>query len=354
MNIYSTATLLGALQEMTPASSFLKDRYAPTQALTDVFNSEEILVEMRDGERRMAPFVTEYNNGVPVSRIGQRMVSYTPPTVAPQRPLTIDDIKKRGFGEALLGSMSPEQRAAQLAIRDMSEMDEMITRREEWMVAEALINNAINVYAIGDDVDKARKDLIKFYEGDSNPATVEVSDEWTADYERIDEDIKNMILMLVNRGLPAEDLICAPDVAQAIIDNKKIAAQLDNRRYFLGEVAPTITAPGASLVAQLNIFGYNINVIAYTENYMDADGTIKPFMPEGTAVLTAPGAYRTVYGAVTQVEQADGEFHTYAGARVPKFTASADNNTRLLTLSSRPLVVPNNVNPAIVTNVLDK
>lgn len=355
MNIYSTAALLLAIQQLTPASSFLKDRYAPTVAEADLFNSEEVLVEMRDGDRRVAPFVMEYTYGVPVSRKGQTMRSYTPPTVAPSRPLTMDDITKRGFGEALFGDKSPEERAALLAARDLSELSDMITRREELMVAQALTQNAVDVAAIGDDVDKSQSARISYYNTEvhkTNPAEVEISGEWDdPTYDKIDKDIKEMILMLTENGLAATDLICSPDVAQAILDNEKIQKLLDNRRYFLGEVAPVLEGQGASNVATLNIFGYNINVIAYTETYQNDEGKNVPFMPSGSCVLTAPGAYRTVYGAVTQVEQSDGEFHTYTGARVPKFVANPTDNSRILTVTSRPLVVPNNINPAIVANV---
>ena len=66
----------------------------------------------------------------------------------------------------------------------------------------------------------------------------------------------------------------------------------------------------------------------------------------------APAAGRTVYGAITQVEQSDGEFHTYAGRRVPKYVSSAEGNSRTLTISSRPLMIPNNKNPFIVADVL--
>ena len=52
------------------------------------------------------------------------------------------------------------------------------------------------------------------------------------------------------------------------------------------------------------------------------------------------------------MEQADGEFHTYAGRRVPKYVSSAEGNTRTLTISSRPLLIPNNKNPWIVADVL--
>ena len=84
----------------------------------------------------------------------------------------------------------------------------------------------------------------------------------------------------------------------------------------------------------------------------DDEGNDKLYIPSGKCVLTAPGAGRTAYGAVSQVEQSDGEFHTYAGRRVPKYVSSAEGNSRTLTISSRPLMIPNNKNPFIVADVL--
>ena len=66
----------------------------------------------------------------------------------------------------------------------------------------------------------------------------------------------------------------------------------------------------------------------------------------------APGAGHTAYGAVSQVEQSAGEFHTYTGRRVPKYVSSAEGNSRTLTISRRPLMIPNNKNPFIVADVL--
>ena len=127
---------------------------------------------------------------------------------------------------------------------------------------------------------------------------------------------------------------------------------LDNRRYELGSVAPEELAPGAAIMARLNINGRIISVISYDETYTDDDGNDQLYIPSGKCILTAPAAGRTCYGAVSQVEQADGEFHTYAGRRVPKYVSSAEGNTRTLTISSRPLLIPNNKNPWIVADVL--
>ena len=97
---------------------------------------------------------------------------------------------------------------------------------------------------------------------------------------------------------------------------------------------------------------YILTLTSQTETRTDDEGNDKLYIPSGKCVLTAPGAGRTAYGAVSQVEQSDGEFHTYTGRRVPKYVSSAEGNSRTLTISSRPLMIPNNKSPFIVADVL--
>ena len=347
IDIYSTGRLIMALEGINPASSFLRDRYFPTGA-GDIFNTEKVLVEYKDGDRRLAPFVTPYENGFPVTRTAVQMTEYMPPTVAPKRPITIDDVTKRGFGEALFGEMSPQQRAQILAMDDLSDLDAMITRREEAMAAETMLDNGCKMVELGDDDTAGVENEVRFYSEASNPAAIaSVTTKWDATGADILADMGKMVQMLTQNGLPAKDFVCSPDVADAIVNNEAVQKLLDNRRYDLGEVAPELEATGASVMCVLNIRGHRISVISYDEMYAGADGTLTPYIPSGCGVMTAPGAGRTIYGAVNQIEQADGLLHTYAKARVPKYVANADGNVRTLTLTARPLLVPNNKNPWI-------
>ena len=351
IDIYSTARLIQAVEGINPASSFLRDTYFPSGA-ADVFNTEQVLVEYKDGDRRLAPFVTPYQNGFPMTRTATEMSAYTPPTVAPKRPITLDDINKRGFGEALFGSVSPQQRAQLLAMGDLSDLDRAITRREEWMCAQVMTENGVTLTQLADDDATGTPGVVKYYSEVSNPAAVSVATKWDAAGADILGDMAEMVLKLTRAGLPAQDFVCSPDVADAVINDEAIQKMLDNRRYDLGEVAPRVEAPGASLICVLNVRGRNIRVISYDEVYTDEDGEAQTYIPEGTGVMTAPRAGHTLYGAVSQIEQADGEFHTYGKRRVPKYVANADGNVRTITLSARPLPAPLNKNPFIVAKSL--
>lgn len=348
-DVYSTGRLLMAVQEMDRADSFLRDRYFPTTP-ADVFNTEEIFIDYRDSDMKLAPFVAEHKKGVNVLRDGFETSRYTPPTVAPRRTITLDDLKGRGFGEALFGTMSPAQREQVLALQDLAELDRMITRREESMAAETMLNNAVVVKAVGDDAANTVDYEVRYFKGSANQAVYTPTKKWDDASATILADLSAAVRKLAERGLPASDLVCSPDVADAIVNNEQVQKLLDNRRYDLGQVAPTLSAPGAAVVAQLNVSGYLVNVIAYAQTYRDDKGATQAYMPSGSAVLTAPGAGRTLYGAVNQIEQADGVVHTYANSRVPKFLADANNDVRTLTLTARPLTVPNNRDPWISFN----
>lgn len=351
-NFYETHTLLMAVEQLTPASSFLRDRYFPTNVASDVFATDDVLVEYKDGSKKLAPFVAPRKGGVAILRNGYKMERYTPPFVAPKRALSFDDLNKRGFGEALYSKLTPAQRQQTLILKDADELGELITRREELMAAETLLNNGCVMKHIADDADVNDEMEIRFYDGEQNPAFFTPAKKWSDPSANIIADLGVMIRMLTAKGLRASELVCAPDVADAIVNNEQIKELLNNRRYEIGSVEPETLAAGAAIVAKLNIGGRIISVISYDETYTDDDGNDKQYIPAGKCILTAPACGRTLYGAVTQVEQADGEFHTYAGKRVPKYLANAEGNTRSLTISSRPLLIPNHKNAFIAADVI--
>ena len=340
IDLYTTRNLAACIQGIDPASSFLRDRYF-TAGPMSTFKTERVLVEYREGSRRLAPFVYRRKDGVIMDRTGSSMREYMPPTIAPKRAITEDDITKRGFGEALFGdSITPAQRSMTLAAMDLAEMDREITRREEWMAAQVMLDNGCVMSEYGDDADVDNENEIHFYSGSSNPASYSVTTKWDATGAKIYEDLAAMVKMLTTNGLPASDFVCAPDVADAIVNDETIYKMLDNRRIDLGEISPRLMSDSASVVAVLNVRGRNISIISYDETYKDDDGTVKTYMPSGCGVMTAPGAGRRYYGAVNQLEQADRQWHTYSGARVPKYLADSKDEVRTIKLTSRPLLAP--------------
>jgi hypothetical protein len=351
--IYRTQTMIGAVQQLPTHRTFLRDRYFPCTPSTDIFPTEEVLIEYRDGSKKIAPVVMPRKGGINVRREGYRTERYTPPFVAPKRGLTIDDLNKKGFGENLYSQITPEQREAQVLGQDLSELGVLIDGREEYMAAQVMLTNGCVLKQYADEYGgKYEEYAIQFYDG-SNDAAFTTANKWNTSDADIYGDIAAMIQVLSSKGLAAEDLVMSPDVAPVIINNETIRRLLDIRNVNVGTIAPIELPEGASRLGVINVYGKNVNLIVYDEQYEDEEtGKLTNYMGSGNVVLSAPAAGRSLYGAVAQIEQADGRFHTYMASRVPKYTADADNEIRTLKVSARPLLIPKNKSPWISASVL--
>jgi hypothetical protein len=350
--IYETPTMLAALSQKPPIVTFLRDRYFPTDA-TSIFGADDVLLDIKKGGAKLAPVVIPHKDGITVERDAYRTERVTPAFVAPKRNLTADDLKKRQFGEALFIGATPEQRSANFLASDLAELDEMITRREEYIASRAILGNGYTLVQYADEYGKKGEDYdIRFYEEDDNPATYTPADLWNTDEADILKDITAMVRKLTAQGLPAVDLIGAPDAIDALLSNEPLLRLLDNRNVNVGELSPTLAAPGVSNYGHLAGGGSILNLFSYEGQYQDdTDGEIKSLFPTGYIAITAPGAGRAYYGAITQMEP-DEELHTFAGTRIPKYVANRGTDSRELRLASRPLFAPAAINPWISAKVL--
>ena len=135
INFFDNVILQAISEEIVPKVSFFKDRYFPTGA-GDIFKANEVLTEYRSGDRKLAAFVDQKAGDIPIGRRSYEVHSYKPAYIAPSRLLTLDELTKRGFGEALYPGMDEAQRAARLLADDMNDVENRIARREEWMAAD--------------------------------------------------------------------------------------------------------------------------------------------------------------------------------------------------------------------------
>ena len=353
INIYTTKTMLAAVKQMKPATSFLRDRYFPSGA-GDLFPTEEVLVEYKDATgNKMAPVVLPRKGSISVERDGYTTSKMTPPLVAPSRPLTIDDLNRKQMGENLFSDRSPAQRQAEILAQDLADFDAMHTNREEYIAAECMFNNGyvLRQYADKYGEGEYKEYELKFYSEGANPAVYAPSVKWDAtDSDKL-ADLYQAILMLTSKGNNATEVLLGADAAEELLDDAKIKELMDLARYNIGEIAPTALPQGAARLGRLNIRGRMIDLLTYDGTYLDEEtGEVKPYVPAKKICVTAPGAGRGLYGAVTQMEL-DHQWHTHMGRRVPRYWADKDG--RDLTVSSRPLFVPRTKNPFITATVLD-
>lgn len=347
LNFFDNYVLMALTEEIVPKASFFRDRYFPTEA-GDIFAADKVLTEYMKGDRKMACFVAERVGDIPVERRGYEIHEYKPAYIAPSRILTIDDLKKRGFGEALFNGSTPAERAAKLQLKDLSELDARIARREEWMAVQTMINNGCTIQEYLDAKTTGEKRLIQFYDRTSEHIYT-VANKWNAASGDIFGDVRSMCYTLSKRGLPAVDLVVGIDVADVILSNDKLVKLLDkNSGIIVGEIRQQLSPyPGVVYMGTLNFGGFMLNLISVNETFVNDSNSTEKYFPATSAIVTAPGCGHMMYGQITQINYGATDYTTYAAKRVSKFVLDQDNDTRKLRLGSRPLAAPKNYCPYI-------
>lgn len=356
MNLYDTLTMLEGIKAAKPAPSFLKDNYFPT-AQGDIFTTEKVTVDFEnDTTDKLAPAVVK--GAVPVQRDGFQAHEYTAPLIAPSMELSIEQLNRRVFNESIVSSQTPEQREAQYLADDLKKLDTMITRTEEYMAAQTLLNNAYSIkqYVNGYGTTLAQDFAINFF-GDgksANQAVYTPSAAWSKTSDKILSDIAAMCKILKKKGLAATDVIMGANAGDIFLQNTVIRDILDNRRLQLvaDAINPTQVAPGSTYVGRINAKGNMVDVYIYDATYTDVDGAEKYFFDADKIVVTSKAVGRTAYGAVSQYEENATEATTYAAARVPHVIVNRRDGIRELVEQSRPLVMPKHLNAAISAAVI--
>lgn len=354
-------TLLRSLEILQPVPHFLRDRYAP-RSNDKVFNTNTVLVEIKDGDRKIAPYVLKSADGVIYDRDGYRMHEFEPATTAVGKILTIDDLEHRGYGEAPYANTTAEQRAAKLIAEDTAELAEKIDRLEEKATADVLLNNA---FVFEETIDGKKGTGLKkkmcFYDFEDesnnkkNPAELTLTKSWDTTEEggkQILADLHTMITKLTSRGMPATEVLVSPDVADILFNNEYIQKLLDNRRIEVGGIKPEELAPYPEVykLMRLNVRGRELDILVYEGTYTDAEGKNVPFLPEGTVLVLSPSIIGFNYAPIIQMEK-DENWHTYTQPKVPRIFADVRASMRQYELRSRLVPIPMNYCPVTFAKV---
>lgn len=344
LDFFDTYTLVKIFDKHKPENTFFKDRYFPTRS-GDIFNSDKVLIEYRNHNRKMAPFVSRRVGDIPLDREGFQIHEFAPPYIGVSRTMSEDDLKQRGFGEALYSNSTPAQRAARLQLEDMVDLDEAITRREEWMCVQTMLNNECEVQEYVDKKTKGEKNIVRFYDGTSDH-TYTTANKWNSANGNAYADICAMAKQLIANGLPAADLILGSDAAEQLLKDPEILKRLDaNLAINSGVINENLEYPGVVSMGRLNFHGIKLNIFDVSESYEDDNGVTQTYFPTTSAMVTAPKCGHMMYGRISQIPYLGKIHETFAKKRVPKFLVEDD--VRKLRLGSRPLAAPLNYCPYI-------
>lgn len=338
-----TLTQLRSIERLEPVPSFFHDAFVGSNI--ELCGTEKAEWDYRKGSVRMAPFVAPNVGGVVMARQGFEEQYVKFPKITPERPVTMDDIGGRTFGEAVYGGMTPQQRALKLMAEDLTYLRNAIQLRKEWMVAQVVTTGTLDIIEFTGN-GFARPSHRVDYKFTNRYAPVKTWDDPDADPL---EDLNEMTEIVHEGQGQVEVILMAPDVAKAFLRHKKVLERMDILRANFGQIKPRWQS---NSLRYLGTDENGVEMYVYAGKYLDDDGIQKPFMPNGTVYAGPRKMLRSLYGPVTQVETPNGSHITYIAKEVPLRYSSVDNNMTMQRLTSRPMFVPNNIDEWAIGKVL--
>ena len=348
ISIFDPRTMGKIVERMPKVHTFLLSTFFRN---VKTFVTPSVDVDFKKGNRALAPFVHPKMGGKTIPNKGFQTKTYTPPLVGPNKITTVADLQGRVAGENIYSGKTPAERAVQKLAEDLKELDEMITRREEWMAAQAFFTGKIPIIGEGlneeIDFNFTNKEILAAARRWTNAASDPV-----ADLERWYKHVQKTGFVNPN--------ICLMDdgVVNAFINHEKVKSVLDVSAYDLAVIKPRQLPNGATYVGTIRKLA--LDIYQYNEWYLDDwSNPEKPvqvsLVPEKKlALLSTAADYSRYYGAVTILDgkKVVEEFKTVEGSRVPDSWTERNPARRFVQLNSQPLVVPHEVDSWFVAEVI--
>lgn len=345
MDIYSTRAQLAAIELQERIYTFLYDTFAHENAPVE---DDKAIYDYRKGTERMAPVVHPGAGGVVMPRDGYSTREIGFATIAPERIIENSDLLGRAFGEKILGAMTPQDRERKMLARDQVEMRQAIQRRREHMIRQVLLTGKLNLFEYTNEGRSVQPTLVADYGFTNNFAPVTA---WNQSGAKINDDMKAIYDIAYEGGGSVDIIVVSPDVANAILADEAYLKLLDIRNADAGSVNAKYLDKGVRFVGK-NIDG--VDIYSLSGKYLDDDGQRKDMLPAGTLIAGSRGMLEVYHGPVTQVEKEDSEavHKTYIKKEVPLRYGSIASNAIKNRITSRPTVVPRNVDGWVIASVL--
>jgi hypothetical protein len=336
--LYRTSVLIESFSQIPSAPSFLKDNLFPRVVTS---SSDLVSVEFYKGNQRLAPYCSRYSKGTSVPREKEQLQFFSPSFVKPVRLLTADELFYKSAPQPAAGG--PENRDALLLARDFTELDQLISRREEWMASEYLFTGKVK--CVDGDSGELVAELIYGTVSKTTPAKA-----WTDPTADPLADLRGALRLVSGAcGASADLIVMGKSAADAFESNANVVQAYDKLRISPGELSAKNVSWGVQSLGTYRGLPLYVN----ESEYQDSDGSMKPFVPADNVLIAASslsGCFS--YAGVPQVDQDERSLQVYEGARIPLISYENMEDFRKFRLSSRPVPVPQNLSAWTLLDVV--
>ena len=341
VDLYTPRTLAEVVKTTPPVRTFLRDRFFTN---VKTFPTKRVDIDIVKGNRKMAAFIHPMVGGEIVQAEGYETKSYAPPLINPATISTADQLLERLPGEDMYSGKTPADRAAEKLIEEYNQLNDMTTRREEWMAAQVLTTGQLKVKGKGVD------EVIDF--GLTNKITLASTKKWGASAADIWGNLKDWKQQVSRNGFAnANMVIMGKAAADAFMADATVAKLLDNRRIEIGAIKPEEMEGGLTYYGHLNLPG--VDIYGYDEVYLDDEtGETKPLIPDNVVLMIPSAAsFMRAYGLCTYLDDA-GAWHRAETDRLLRTYVEHRPDRRFIELQTHPLLIPDKIDSWLAATVL--
>lgn len=310
---YDTRILMGVVQgKEFKTPGYLRDTFFPNV----MCSSAKFIAfdKLPDGDRALAPFVNRRIGGKRIELQGYETQMYTPPVVGNHFTVTPEDLFNRAPGHTEYDLNGPRAYLDHQVKTGLRRIENMITRREEWMCAQTLVKGEIVIK--GDGV----SDKVQFWShlDEAEQPKSEVKNSWAnADVKPLDiiKDLSAVTDTIVERsGLMPTKLICGRAVYNALLEKFIESKMLDMRNVNMGGIDPKNQPNGIRSLGFLAEPG--LEIVSYVDRYNDGEGNVLPMIPDDVCLFVSPEIHTIMaYGAIANGWTANGAPNLMTGTR---------------------------------------
>lgn len=295
---YSTRKLMEVVQGADfKEPSYFRDRFfSNSVALPDVWAMYD---KLPNGDRKIAPHVDRRLTGPTIERPGYETVAIKPVAVSLQHSITLEDLAIRAPGHTEYEARSAESLFASAVAEALDYMEKKISRREELMCVQAIMNGEIAMQGVGVN------ERVQFWsqlDPSEQPVTTLASGQWNDAGTSVVDIMKSLESIIdgvvVRSGLQPTQLICGKNVYNALFEKLVEANQsiFDTRRVEMGNIHPQQREAGISYLGHLNAPG--IDILKYVSRYEEG-GVVKSMIDDNSCLLISPQVRtKMLYGAM--------------------------------------------------------
>lgn len=336
LEIFETRTLVQTVNSIKSSPSFIVDSFFKNRVSN---TAEHIDVEIYDGTRKIAPFVSPRVEGVLMKSQGKTVQSYKPSYIKFKYITEAEAVAANTTGVFYADTKTPVQRGIDKAVLEMAEGRTITDRRIEAMATEAITTGVVTV--LGEGIDE----VVDFQMPATNLKTLTGTALWTDGASDPIAALRAWKREITKAsGVTPDRAILGSDVMDAFLANTKVQAYLNLRRIDLGAIKAGDYGEGASYWGTVE----GLDIYTYDAWYINDAGTEVALMPVDKVLLGSTMAKTVLnFGAIKDLKAG-----TFSGEFFAKSWEVEDPSARFVLMQSAPLPVPTQISAFMCNKVI--